>query len=267
VGVHLTFETAQSGPDIWDAVVALGSAIVGAAAGAIPAFILAKRGSKEVLERDRTARLEAAKTVGMRVHVKLGTIVNSILTLQKQLNAAIANPPQPGAEYWQMVEPVVGFAGEEGITFEAEEVAIFIAAGKLDYAEALLLLARRHAVHAEVMREYAARRDQLRKDMPTPAAVDGRTGTTALTREDFLRLRPQMVSLNSLIEQLLGHLDEDSVLAINLAQDFGTILRAHFKDPRYPAFVIPDDPATAPVRRYARDVQPPASPSSPEVAP
>lgn len=246
-----TVLVASTGPDAWDAAVAFGSAIMGAIVGAVPAFILARRSSKEVLERDRTARLEQEKAVGMRAHIKLGTIVNSILTLQRQLLAAVGDAPAEGVELWQCVLPVVGFAGEERITFDAEEAALFLAAGRGEFAEALLLLARRHAVQAEVMKEYNFRRTQLRKDMPPPRHVEGSVGSTYLNQEEMMRVRPQMVELNSLLEQLLGHLEEDVVLALALARDFGPILRPYFKDDSYPAFVVPDDPAEAlAVRRY-----------------
>jgi hypothetical protein len=239
-------------PDWFNAGVTLAAALLGAAAGAVPAFILANRSSREVLERDREARREAEKAAAMRVHVKLGAIVNSIITLRRQLDSAIKNPPIAGAELWQAVEPVIGFGGDERIQFAADEAAVFVSAAKFDYAEALLLLARRHAVHAEVLQEYAAGRERLRQAMPPPdEVVDGR-GSTPLTAVQYMRVRPMMVSLNSLIEQLLTHLAEDMDLALALARDFGSILRPYFKDDRFPAFTIPDDPtALVAVRRYA----------------
>ncbi|MEA3037115.1 MAG: hypothetical protein QOH04_2892 [Sphingomonadales bacterium] len=265
--VHITVSAASNGPDIWDAAVALGSAVVGAVVGAVPAFVLAKRSSREVLARDRTARLEAQKAGGMRVHIKLGTIVNSMLTLKRQLREATSNPPMEGAELWQCVEPVVGFAGEEHITFDAEEAAVFLAAGKGDYVEALLLLARRHSVEAEVMKEYGVRREQLRRDMPPPAVVEGTKGSTYLNREEFMRVRPQMVGLNTLLTQLLEHLDEDVALGLALARDFGPILRDYFKDPTYPQFVIPEDVNDVmAVRRYG-EPSPPGRPQAVSPAP
>lgn len=245
------------GPDIWEAAVAAGSAMLGAGAGAIPAFMLARRASQEVLERDRITRRETERSIGMRAHVKLGTIVNSMLTVQRQLRQAIADAPVEGAELWQCVEPVVGFAGEDRITFDAEELALFLAAGKGDFAEALLLLARRHAVQAEVLKEYGVRREQLRRDMPAPAAVQGTRGSTFLTHEELMQVRPQMVGLNTLLSQLLEHLAEDVGLALALADDFGPILRTYFDDPKYPSFVVPDDinEVTA-VRRYGEKAAP-----------
>jgi hypothetical protein len=256
----LTVTLVSNGPDIWDASVALGSALLGAIVGAVPAFILARRASKEVLERDRTARRETEKAVGMRAHIKLGTIVNSMLTIRRQLRFAISSPPIEGAELWQCVEPVIGFAGEERTTFEAEEASLFLAAGKRDYAEALLLLGRRHAVQAEVLKEYGARREQLRRDMPPPVAIEGRQGHTILSHEELMRVRPQMVSLNTLLEQLLEHMEADIALALALANDFGPILRGYFSDPNYPAFVVPEDPdAALVVRRYGDKAEPPGA--------
>ncbi len=87
--------------------------------------------------------------------------------------------------------------------------------------------------------------------MPPPASVQGRTGSTVLTREELMRVRPQMVALNSLLSQLMGHLEEDVALAVALAKDFGPILRNYFDDPKYPAFVVPEDMSELmAVRRY-----------------
>lgn len=179
----------------------------------------------------------------MRVNVKLGTIVNSILAIKRQLDEALTNPPHEGAELWQTILPIVGFSGEERIRFDADEVAIFIAAGANDYAEALLLLAQRHAVHATILGEYTERRERLREAMPPPTAVVGTTGQTHLSREEMMRVRPMMVAMNTLLEQLIAFVRDDAGLAVALARDYGKILRPYFGDPKFPAFVVPEGDA------------------------
>jgi hypothetical protein len=250
---HIAVTVADAGPDIWDAGVAFGSAIFGAIAGAIPAYLLARRGSKEVLDRDRQARREAERALGLAVHVKLGAIVNSLLVVQRHIQEALANPPGPGAELWQTVQPIVGFDGEERLTFEASEMAVFLSAERGDFAEALLLLARRHAVLGETLRVHSAKRQKLRDDMPPPVSLEGTRGSTVLTAEEMRRVRPQMVELSDLLDQMIEGLTADVDLALELARDFGPILRGYFEDPAFPAFVVPDDRAELlAVRRYGQ---------------
>ncbi len=247
-------------PDWFSAAVALGSAVIGTGLGAVPAFMLARRASKEVLTRDRVSRTEQERAVGLRVQIKLGIIVNSLLTVRRQLAEAIADPPGDGVELWQCVQPIIGFAGEERVMFEAEEAALFLAAGAGEYAEAMQLLARRHAVQAEVLKEFGARKAELRAMMPAPALINGTTASFHLEAADYMRVRPVMIDLNSMLEQLVAHLEEDVELALALARDYGLILRAHFKDPEYPAFQVPDEESSLmAVRPYVSRSNPSAA--------
>lgn len=237
--LHVLVTNADQGPNWWDGGIALASAVLGALVGAIPAFLLAKRSSNEVLARDREARREQQKAAGLRAHVKLGRILNSMLVVQAHLRKNLEDPPAIGAEYWQSVQPLIGSETDAGIEFDADEAALFLAAGRGDYAETLLLLARRHAVQVVVLRVYAERKAQLRRDMPPPESVgtDYR-GSTHMDRATSLKLRPQMVELNSMIADLIAHLQSDIATAMRAAKEFGPLLRTHFKDPAYPAFAI-----------------------------
>lgn len=239
--IRLIVTSADAGPDLWDGGVALVSAIVGAIAGAVPAFMLAKRSSKEILRRDQQARREQHRMLALRTHVKLGIILNSIAVVKRQIDAAFADPPAIGAEPWQTVEPVVGAGREYEIDFDIDEMAVMLSIKRGDLADQLSLLARRHTVHGETLKEYAVRRERLRESMPAPSAVNGHTGTTELTRQQMLTVRPQMVALNSLITQLRTFLAADLLLAIALADELPAVIRSELGVADFPGFTIPDE--------------------------
>src|SRR5688500_16966465 len=55
---------------------------IGALAGGIPAYFIARLGAREVLARDAAARLDQEKAAAFRAHVRIAQLVNGIFSLQ-----------------------------------------------------------------------------------------------------------------------------------------------------------------------------------------
>ncbi|MBF9153109.1 hypothetical protein [Novosphingobium jiangmenense] len=103
--------------------------LLGALAGGIPAWGLAKRQSNETLRRDREQREENQKALAFSVAVKLIQIINSTIILNNHLKSCLALRQDPAREHmepWQVVVPIVGNTDQESsIRFTAEEMAVF----------------------------------------------------------------------------------------------------------------------------------------------
>jgi hypothetical protein len=177
--------------------------------------------------------------LALQAHVKLKTIIDNLGTLLHMLERALSNPPAPGARPWQCVEPIVGQRGENAVEFAAAELALFLEAQRGDLAEQMQMLARKNAVAGAVIETYNDRRDALRAKMPVPEAVEANLGTTPLTREQFMAVAPDMAALDSLIEQIVPMLREDLQFGLEIAAEFGPVLQQHFRDTRFPGFLIP----------------------------
>jgi hypothetical protein len=222
-----------------DASLTFFSTILGAVIAALFSWLLARRTSKETLARDREQRREAKLGLALQAFVKLKTIIDNLGTLLRMLERALANPPSKDSRPWQSVEPIVGHRGEHTVEFTAAELALFMEAQRGDLAENMQMLVRKNSTHGVVIETYNERRDALKAKMPPPQIIQGARGTTALTREQFMALAPDMVALDSLIEQLVPALREDLEFGLSIAAEFGPALQKHFDDKRFPAFLIP----------------------------
>jgi hypothetical protein len=222
-----------------DAALTFGSTILGAVIAGVISWLLARRTSKETLQRDREQRRDEKLGLALQAHVKLKTIIDNLGTLLRMIERALANPPAPGSRPWMCVEPIIGHRGEHAVEFTAAELALFLEAQRGDLANDMQLLVRRNATAGVVLETYNARRADLKSKMPPPQMIQGTHGTTALTKDQAQTLAPDMVALDSLIDQLVPALREDLALGLTIAEEFGPVLKKHFGDKRFPGFLIP----------------------------
>ena len=230
--------------DLWNLASAVIGGVIGALAGGIPAWLIARRQAKETSERDRDARLHQQKAAGHQVFVKLLTIVNSIYALHRHIEDSIASAEREGfghMEIWQRVEPMVGFSDEGSMRFDAEEAALFLAAKQGEYLMDLLLLGWRHGTLIATFKEYLTRRDAYRSIAPVPDTYKGTVGSAQITGDELRRLRMHTIPLESMITALRAHCAADWELAKKVARGFGGILQTYFNDPTYPALTVPEE--------------------------
>jgi len=92
--------------EYWDLVPAVVGGVIGALAGGIPAWLLAKRQSDETLRRDREQRVENQKTLAFSVVVKLLHVINSTISLSNHVKSCLAlrnDPDRAHMEPWQVL--------------------------------------------------------------------------------------------------------------------------------------------------------------------
>ena len=216
---------------------------IGALAGGIPAYFLALRSSKEVLERDQHARVQQERADAFRAHVRVGELVNGILSLQMQIEEMVqasAGMPHGEVFLWVGVRPIAGLADEGLIAVQASEAALFVAAGAEDYVNDLLLLPKRYKAVVSALLEYRRLRDGLTREMPV-SAFEGDIGSTYLTKDQLDALMPRMIELNSIIAKVRSHLAKDRETALRLARDFAPIMKRYFKVEKFPGFTLEQD--------------------------
>lgn len=223
-----------------EAALTFGSTILGAIIAGVISWLLARRTSKETLQRDAEQRREEKLGLALQAHVKLKTIIDNLGTLLRMIERALADPPTSNSRPWMCVEPIIGHGDEHLVQFTAAELALFLEAQRADISEKLQLLARRNSTAGVVIETYNARRMELKSKMPPPETIEGNRGSTPLTRDQYLALAPDMVALDSLIEQLVPALREDLMLGLQIAEAFGPTLQAHFGDKRFPGFLVPN---------------------------
>jgi hypothetical protein len=229
---------------LWGVVPAIIGGVIGALAGGIPPWLIAKRQSDAALKRDREQRTALERAIVFRVHFKLSTIANSVvhdwLYFQTQ-NKALTDPCTAHMEPWQVLQPLVGSTDEGDIRFEAEEMAIFMAAGHRDFMSDLMLLAQRHGTGVAVMQYYIRLREELKAVAPHPEELDGMLGKGMISQEDLLKLVPYTAPLNSLALQMQAAADENLQLARKVSLGIGPIVKEYFGDPKAGGMSFPSD--------------------------
>ncbi|MDB5583735.1 MAG: hypothetical protein JWR80_8911 [Bradyrhizobium sp.] len=156
--------TPQDMAMIKDIVVPLTSAVIGALLGGVPAFLLARRGSKEVLQRDKAARHDVELGLVRQVFVKLDIIANALGSHEQQVEEMIAKADQDGNDHMPIHQRISTFPGidrEPLVTFEACELAVFITAEAPDYVDELILLSRRYAAVLASLATFGRLRTEL----------------------------------------------------------------------------------------------------------
>lgn len=99
----------------WDLVPAVVGGIIGALAGGIPAWLLAKRQSDETLRRDQEQRTQNHKALAFSAAVKLLHIINSTISLSNHVMSCMSlrdHPERARMEPWQVLVPMIGHTDE-----------------------------------------------------------------------------------------------------------------------------------------------------------
>lgn len=228
------FASALIQPDnISNLVSAVAGGVIGSLAGGIPAWLLARKSSKEVLARDREQRRERDKALVYAVAFKLVTITSSTVSLYKHVVGhldALKDPSRAGMKPWQVLRPMIGFTDEGQERFTSEEIAVYAAGDQSQFAMDAMLLARRHASSLSSFETYCEKRFELARIMPAPVNFEGDMGTNALTGEELNSVLPYIIPLDLLAQQMGENLQEDVEFALKVVAAFGDATKAILPD-------------------------------------
>jgi hypothetical protein len=239
--------------EYWDLVPAVVGGVLGALAGGLPAWLLAKRQSNETLRRDKAQRLENQKALAFSTAVKLIQIINSTIGLTNHVKSCLALLQEPGRSHmepWQVLVPMIGHTDEEGsIRFTPDEMGVFATANEYDLTQDMLLLAVRHSSSLSAFKEYCVMRNQFCAIGPKPQAFDGQIGSAMLTQQQIDSYKPYTIPLNNAVLGLDAGLDEDVRLARAIAERFGPATARYFKVERFANLSFPSDVELAAMRQ------------------
>lgn len=227
--------------------------LIGALAGGIPAWALARRQSNETLRRDREQRVENQKALAFSVLVKLLHIVNNTILLSNHVKSCLARCHELDCahmEPWQVLVPMAGNPDQDGANrFAAEEMAVFAAMNESVLMQDMMLLAERHTTSLSIFREYCTHRNDFRAIGPKPSHFDGEVGRAWLTAEEVEGFKPYTVPMNSMAVGLDVGLDKDVRLARSVAERFGPATAKYFKVETFAALTFPTDEELATMRK------------------
>ena len=223
----------ESGGDWWELVPAVLGGIIGALAGGLPALWLAKRASREADTLSRVSRDQEDLAKAFRLFAVLSSIVNSFFSTRMQIDEMLAQPAKPAdrTPYQRRIQGLVGFSGEQTLDFNADDLALLVAAKASNYLMQLTLISRRHSALMATLSSYAEFRDRYTQFMlqvgQHDMQPDGTVGTS-IPRE----LTPQILirehQLETIIRPAVEMMEEDTQKIIEAADEFGRIMKAYF---------------------------------------
>jgi hypothetical protein len=226
-----------------DLVAAVVGGVIGSLAGGIPAYFLARRASKEVLKRDEEQRRAEEKVSAVRLFSKLSVVANSLLSLNQQVEEMLASrtvSPQDAAPTQRRLSAIVGFSAEMEMRFDAEDLAILVAAKRVEYLGEVQLLGRRHAALFDSLQVYRERKERFADLIASvgshEVASDGLV-TSKIPAELSSRIKVEEATLESLAVAIVANLSRDCELAQGVTRKFGPAMYSHFGDQTVPFFV------------------------------
>lgn len=229
--------------DFSDLITAVIGGIIGALAGGVPAYLIARSQAKEFLERDAASKTREEKARGLTASVKVLQISNSIFALRKHVEACLLRTEgeSEAMEPWQRLIPMVGHTDERSIRFNDDEIVLIARTKQSQLMQDMLLLANRHAASLEAWRVYCERRDQLNERLPKPTHFEGDRGSATITEKELMELMPYTIPLNNLTLSLRVGLAEDAALAIKVMTELSPALADYFKAAQFVPMVPPTD--------------------------
>ncbi len=237
----------QEGYEWWDLIPAILGGIIGALAGGLPAYALAKRATKEALARDSKVRDELDRAKAFRIFGTLQAIVNSFFTTRMMIDEMLERPIDPNerAPIQKRVNAMVGFTGEMSFLFHPDDLALLVAANHPDYLTDLELVSRRHAAIMSGLQSFGEFKDRLGQLLLEATkhefAPDG-TVVSHIPTDLAPRVQISEMQLESIIAPLVQMLHDNTELVIKTAEQFGPIMKSYFGSGggKIPAFDVAD---------------------------
>jgi hypothetical protein len=128
---------------------------------------------------------------------------------------------QAKGEPWQIVVPLANYPAK--VHFSPDEMAMLLSLGDDDLFNRILSMDQIHNGMIDVFETYGRLRLALTSLMS--AEMSGKTGTSLFTDDEMRFLRPKMVELNEIIDQLKPKCTKDAADAWAVAKDLNELLR------------------------------------------
>lgn len=175
------------------------SAISGAVVGGVIALVvqlIAINASKKERIADKN---EKRRALGHSLIFKATRIHSNIDQLQRHLEEPFARvDPSLNIEPWSLVRPLAN--PPDDVHFTADEMSLVLSLNNPDLSETLMSIDVIHNGLIDIFETYRVERGETLSLMP--AEMDGIVGRTILTKDQEMLVRPKMVAMNQLIEDL-----------------------------------------------------------------
>lgn len=223
-----------SPPDWWSIGLTSVAAIVGAFIGAVISWLVAKQTMKESREVAQNAQRQSEEAATVRAELQLMELVNSAagyhLGIEKEILMARQTLRNEQADTWLVMRPFLGRPKE--ININPDDLVAFIKAREFDFVSRFFFLITCYNTMIYAVEDYGIRREKLMSKL-TPTKMTGVVGTIEMNEEAYRQLAPDIASMCEIADQTRDQMKVVYDAAIKVMADFGPIVRAYFKDPKF----------------------------------
>ena len=180
------------------------SVIVGACVGGFIAYLIQITALRESRNQRAEELLRLHKVLGNSLIVKMIKIYSNFQTLYNHLEECFAAVDHAGSygEPWTFTRPLATLPSP--VVFSSAELSMLIAMNSDEVFNSILPLDTIHNTLWDTVRKQQTERKLLLEQLPADNFV-GNVGQATLGNELELKLRPQMIAVNTMIEQLFSH--------------------------------------------------------------
>jgi hypothetical protein len=169
--------------------------------------------------------------------IKVSQLTNLTDDIYRPLMEANARPVMDGAfgdQRWRRIQGPPALRDEPSLALDASQEDMLMRLRENQLLMSLMLEISRYRTLVLNMREYVVRRQALLELHPAPAAMEGVHGILYMQQAEIMRILPYANALESLIEQILEHVEENHVATHALHAPYNAFIKKHF-----PKAVIP----------------------------
>lgn len=177
------------------------SAIAGAVVGGIIAYIVQWQALREGRRQRAAESKQAQQALGHSLLFKMIRVLSGIHGVYDHIEGCFEQAKQQGlgGEPWSFVLPLANFP--DPIHFSADEMGMLLAQKDDETFNAILSMDVIHNSLVDAARIMSVERRALAERL-RPAEAKGSTLAGVLSKEEMLVLRPHMIDVNSLVENL-----------------------------------------------------------------
>jgi hypothetical protein len=181
---------------------AIAGAIVGAVTGGLIAYLV----QVKALREGRNQRAEDRKLIqqaqGRALLLKMGSIVSSYHGIQRHFEESFERAQQAGfvGEPWQFVLPSANTP--DAVHFSTDELGMLLSLRNNEVFNSVVGMDAIHNSLVDVFKLFNAERRGLTERLPPATDGQGSILGGHISPEAFAALRPRMIEVNTLVEQL-----------------------------------------------------------------
>lgn len=187
--------------------------------------------------RLRRERQQQEMAVARRMGVKILRLINESHGILRQVRPASTPPNTEMLRFSFLdVHPLGGLDLSPNLNVDHDEADLALSTGDAHFLSEYLLAFDRHRAVTNGLMEYKAKYEALHAAQPTPVEMRGQVFTYEWTRAEYMKIAPQIVMIDQLLNSVISIARENVVKVDKMAADYTRLMKIKFKREKWLAF-------------------------------